>query len=513
MDYADRENIKSEIDTLVANQQDEKHLLLQSTSLIKSSVDLFSSTMEKVAKNEEQLTQSVKAILNEVVQTKTALTDIDYRVRINTNRVTTFELLSRVTSSMENFISDQKDLLQLFANLHHVPNLPVLIKPTTLATKLLAINNMLPEENSLPIAPTRSNLFWYYQQTSIDTVLIDNSLIVQLNIPITEALVFNTFFMFSVPIPVSGSVFQIIPLQFQAIAVNHRMNDYFMITKSDLSNCLSLPDQSKLCSILQIYNSQQHPNCEMQWLRKEPQDPQIPTLCVLKQVNISGVSIIETSEPNTWIFALPLMSTVTFLGPKGTQIQENLESSGVLTLTPGTIAMINGITIKAHPTLNSTVFANVTQSVPMKFRPLTHYTSLPPLSHSMIDHLPKLVPLWDTNKAGKIDLEASDLQNQISKIEIKEINRSLSFHSIIIYSILAIIIIFVWAYVTSPFWLRIVRNKWNYCNRSTQPNQTEPTTEQLLENDIQLEVVIEPVATSAEGVNLPAPYPQARYRL
>lgn len=508
MNADDHKVISSEISNLKDTQFEQKHLIAKTTSIVKSSLELFTSSIDKVNQNEEQLSLAIVNIQKQINQSILASTDVDFRVRINTNRINTFELLSRVSSSMKNFIVNQKELLQVIATLHHVPNLPVFIKPTTLIARLNEISNLLPKENTLPLAPVQNNLFWYYKKPTVDTKLEQNTLMLQMNIPITDSSVFSTFHLFSVPIPISGAIFEIIPLESKAIAVDSRLNDYLMISKTVLDHCMTLPDSSKLCPVLQVYNSQQHPSCEMQWITKKDHDNTIPELCPLKKVNISSVSIMETNKPNTWIYALPSLNTVTFIGPLGTQFQENLENSGELTLVPGTTAIIHGITIKAHPLLNSTSYNNWNQSVPIKMSPLKSLGNPPNSSPSVISHLPKLVPLWDANKVGKLDSEASELENQASKLHIQYLNQSMSTHTYIMYPLLALVLV-AWGYVAIPPWVRVIKRLYARIRPEIVNTQPEPHPPQL-NNNIQSEV-FEPPCIPIQGTNLPSPYPRARY--
>lgn len=328
---------------------------------------------------------------------------------------------------------------------------------------------------------------------------------IQLNIPITSSVIFSIFHLFSVPIPVSGSIFEIIPLESNAIAVDPRFHDYLTLSKNDLSNCITLPDHSKLCPVLQIYNSQQHPSCEMQLLSKHKGDTNIPDLCSLTKVNISRVSIIETSKPNVWIFALPSINTVTFIGPLGSQFQENLHNSGELTLNPGTTAIIHGITIKTHSSLNSTTRETWNQSIPMKLNPLKSAASPPPINPSLVSHLPKLIPLWDPNNIGKINERAANLHHQISTIKIQEINNSFSYHFIALYICMSIFLIFLgWT-----LYNKYLQHIWNYCHKPRDTNISGFPEIELVQN-INSDINEEP-SIEIHVPNLPSPCPRARY--
>lgn len=118
----------------------------------------------------------------------------------NPNRIATYEILSRLVSVMNNFINEQKDLFQVMANLNHIPNLPVIIKPATLLLRLAEIGSLLPLDVALPVTPALNQIYWYYQQTMVNTLLIENTLMMQLNMPIIELSELSVFYLFSLPI-------------------------------------------------------------------------------------------------------------------------------------------------------------------------------------------------------------------------------------------------------------------------------------------------------------------------
>lgn len=505
MDSNDHDTIATEINDLINTQQNEKHLLLETTTLVKSSLNLFSTSIDKVERNEKELAHSIKSLQDDITQTKWALSDTEYQVKINTNKIKTIDLLSHISASMKNFISDQKDLLQLLANLHHVPNLPVIIKPSVFKTKLYEISKLLPKDNTLPIIPTLKNLYWYYQYSSVDTLLKKDTIMIQLGIPISELTIFNLYHLFPIPTQHDGSIFEILSFKPQAIAISKPQHSYLTLSKTQLSSCLLLPSQSRLCHGQHVYDSQQHPSCETQWLTKLKFDTTVPTMCSLTFVNISDISIMETNSPNVWIFAVPKSTITTIISQLGLQFLENLQGSGSLTLAPGATAIIKGITLKSHPLKSSSdLKQHWNSSVPMKF-PTAKLLDTTIPNPGQVKHMPKLIPLWDHGRAGQLKEHASELHDQINRIKIQELGHSMYSHNISFYILISMIsILLIWLIVNK--YLQHLKTCWYSFQQKSESPQSTPKLAETFE----LEIVEEP-SVKVTVPNPPSPYPRARY--
>lgn len=518
MDATDRKLITSEINNLIQTQESEKHLLLETTSLVKSSIDLFNNSFNSVKENEEHLASGLNDLQNQIIQSRSALSDIDYRIKINTNRIATYEILSRLVLVMNNFINEQKDLFQVMVNLNHIPNLPVIVKPETLLQRLTEIGSLLPSDVALPVTPTLNHIYWYYQQTLVNTLLTDNTLMIQLNVPIIDLSELSVFHLFSLPIQVVDSNFDIIKLESELVATDNQQNNYMLLTKVQLSKCLSLPNHNKLCPAQQTFNYQQHPICEVQWIRRVANDSLIPTLCQIERVSIPQVTIIETSLPNVWLYALPKESVATFINPRGLQFQETINGSGQIVLLPGTTAIIEGITIKAHPMAGSSVQEKWTSTLSVKSSNHIVLPDSPKDQSKPLKIMPKLIPLWGSDKAGKIDEKASEIHSQISNVKIQRINKTFSVHIILLYITFSIILIGC-SWVALPPYYRTFIRLWNHFrpgNVSPATVQTGPENIHIRMEELYAETVPENVelpASSTTPIDIPNfdPIPRARY--
>lgn len=468
MDDEDRQKISSQVNQLILTQQNEKHLLLETTSLVKSSLEMFNSTIQKITENEAELGKSIKFIYSQMIEAKRASTDTEYKVKLTINRLNMLEALSTLLSSMNKFVEKQKDFLQLMASLHHIPNLPMIIKPKAFSTKLIEISKLLTGDQSLPLTPNLANLFWYYQTVSVDTLLSPETLLIQLNIPIIEKTKISMYHLFSVPIQVSGSVFDIIPLTEKSVAINKHKNTYAFLTRDDLARCLEIPNHFRICAGQNMYSTQQHKNCEVQWLLKSTSEPTVPNLCKIKRVNITDISISATNIPNVWLFATPDPTTANFINSFGSQYQTDLVASGQITLEPGTTAIIKGITLKAQPL--AIIRSNDTwnPTIPKKFAVPMLTSPEIQINPTNLERLPKLIGLWDAEKAGTLDSKANELLLLESEIEIQKIENKFTTHSILIYLTLSLFILSCgWIIIMKYF--RAIKNSCSPCFAQNQP--------------------------------------------
>lgn len=399
MDSNDAQFYNEQIDQLKEDQLVTRQIDEQQTTVIKSVVEYFNSTVEKLQENEEELRRTVEKLII-VVNKWQEFTALERSLAI---RHEMNEMFQFVASKLTVFRAKQTLLVQAVTMVHHQPNVPSLVHPTMLLEQLQKIQQKSGKDVELPIDPQSDNLRLYYQLIEPEIGIVADKVIINFKIPLVEREVFELMHVIAVPVNVEGNRFKTLVPSRPYLAVNKRKDKFLEVGSSALSTCKTVSELLTICRHGVTYSLPTHSSCEMDLLT---QPGKMGQTCSSNIMNVAGGMWFELAAEDSWMFVLPEEAVGKVTGPEEGVLRITLKGTGQVELKPGVTLECDGVILRAPIVSQERRVETI----------LIHDTNQSWINQSEMEkervyiQFPKVVTLAEGDKLGKIGEQLTALQ-------------------------------------------------------------------------------------------------------
>jgi Pao retrotransposon peptidase/Family of unknown function (DUF5641)/Integrase zinc binding domain len=132
---------------------------------------------------------------------------------------------------------------------------------------------------------------------SISIEIDENQMKVFGYLNLRETNKFNLILATSVPYKIGNGKFTAISMDHQLLAVNYNTQEYFVLTTTELSDCITIKPMSYLCAPAAVYNIEDHENCiiDAVFQRKDEHT------CPQKEFTVENLLWKRLAMQNTWM--------------------------------------------------------------------------------------------------------------------------------------------------------------------------------------------------------------------
>lgn len=330
---------------------------LQQLELSKKQTTVFQDTL-KVLNNTMQL----QSIQSEALQKY--FSDLTFALRnitVEANAAQVSNILSSKLNELVQYtsllmISLREKQRYLFEAITTKSKSFQLIPPRMFASELERISLTVSREGLLlPIPITGENLLKFYQLTTTEGRLVDNSLVVRFSIPLVENKKFTLFKATSAPQRVnsSDSAFKFIVPHSEFIAFDSFEDKFATLTIDEVKNCHRIHSKHLVCKqTFPIMAANNNFGCEINLLRNGNMSN---STCDIRIANFTDELWVQLQQPNTYMYAIPNALSITILcSHSRTTLQ--LQDTGIISIAHRCRIKTDRVEIVAFQSIESKIF-------------------------------------------------------------------------------------------------------------------------------------------------------------
>ncbi|XP_037930524.1 uncharacterized protein LOC119665350, partial [Teleopsis dalmanni] len=327
--------------TQINNNEDVLSKMIKNqTTVMDSTINIFSKTTEAIAVKLNQLQDETNKI-------------VDY-TNHNTKRINHLEiytsLVTQLTWMAHTLMKIEAAIFDVLTDTQHGRINSLLMSPQQLQDQIMKIKGHLPHSLRLPF--NQEDVIHLYTLMSSQSGITQDHLIVVLQLPLTDHEDFDLFNLVPIPATVNNTMMTIVPEASFLAATPHR-DQYFALTREQYKECMIFkqPENKLLCSDKQSkYNTgSQVYACEFNLLKNISDNT-----CNVQETK-SNIIWSPLYHANQWIFGSKNNTTVTAVC-KGITTHLELQGATLLKLQDDCVLKHQTSIIQTHQTLTDTMY-------------------------------------------------------------------------------------------------------------------------------------------------------------
>lgn len=339
------EEMSTTINTIKENEHHLKRLLMNQTSIIDATLNVFKQDELRIKQNlaslDENLTNIVSRLVNdEKVQHQTELFKVFISLSVQLSVISA--KLHRVQSAIVAALSDS----------HHGKISPMLLSPSQLQAELVQVRNHLPASLRLPV--DEDNILQLYKIMSVKGGVTDEHVIFHISIPLSDPETFELLKPHPIPALINDTMLAIRPCS-DYLAITAHKDQYFVLNEKQWNSCLTLKAGEFLCSPMQttLNANAEKCSCELSLLTHNTR-----IHCnIIPAMDTMPLAPLEHS--NQWLYTMQQSTRISAVcGQQHSQL--NLKGSGLIKINPDCTLKLNSVTIQGHQTFLTPLHASYT---------------------------------------------------------------------------------------------------------------------------------------------------------
>lgn len=356
----DAEFFLEHFETLTRAGLERDNLLNKQTTLIQSTFNLVSETINQSELRDTQLQNQITSLNRSIIEIQNHRLTLESIVRA---KFQLQDLISFITLLLISFQNKQKNFLQAISSGTRDANSPIIIPPQIFIGELDKIRTILSGKAiDLPFPLSRDTLPLFYRIASPQARIINNQLIIMLTIPLIDTKEYHLYKVTSFPNLLFDNIYQFIIPNHEYVAIDEYREKFVSFTNQELTNChnVQLKDQDSLLTCMGLSPimgiKMDRDDCEITLLTKD----EVSKHCNVRLSNITSEVWIRLRQHNSWIYVLPTKQMI-YIGCIGHQVIEKvLEGTGIITIHEDCNIKTDKILIQAYKVYQQETLLEVT---------------------------------------------------------------------------------------------------------------------------------------------------------
>lgn len=206
----------------------------------------------------------------------------------------------------------------------------------------------------LPLPLTRENLLKFYQITTTEGRIVDNSLVVRFSIPLVESKKFVLYKATSAPHrnTIDGPFEFIVPHN-EYIAYDSNEEKFAILTPDEIKNCHRINSKVVCKQTFPIMAANNNLGCEINLLR----NTSLTSSCDFRTVNITEELWVQLQQPNAYLYTVPKSVSVTLLCSHS-RTSLSPQGTGIIAIAQSCRIKTDRVEIVAFQSMESKIFRN-----------------------------------------------------------------------------------------------------------------------------------------------------------
>lgn len=321
MDTEDRNEINEQIALLQEQTGTLKSIIKGQLHVISTNAKLLNETIHNVEQNELTLLNATRQLQYALQQN-----NLNSKLReiIDENSI----LLEATT---ETLLRDAQDVLDFVVDIKKGILNPRVLPPAEIIKHLNAVTTGLTTGLTFPLTINLKNIHLLYKIMRITAYSDVKSVIVSIDVPLTNGRVFKLNKAHPVPTRKNGSVYAYLESVEQYVTVDQSTSQYVTLNKDDLDKCKIIHSTYLCASHHPIFTVTSDSPCEVQLYSKLTRK-QSPS-CTTRIMTLKHTILIELLQPGAWIYVAPNPVELGVTCDKQTETNfVTIEDSGILSI-------------------------------------------------------------------------------------------------------------------------------------------------------------------------------------
>lgn len=345
-DADDAQFYTDSINSLMSNQKQTETLIQQQIKIISSTISNFNTSMQILNKNNKVLNENIKKFNEFMEHTASFEERITHDYDINQHIITLIEMTDEVQNTLNKYVDSLSLINQGIISFN-------LISPKDLLLELNHINT----KYNLPLEANIENTYIYYKLLQIKSFIKDNLLVIALDIPLTNSVIYDLYEIHSLFTPHNDPKFYsyIEPAKpFLLLSLTRTVYS----TMNNLHGCQEYVPHQWLCRRITTTKRIEHATCEVELFFKTTTT--IPESCNVKHL-YADTEIWNKVSNNEWLFIISKPTTLSVLCNQTPTQEETIQRIGLLQLQPNCKAYTEDAILEADTTVET---VNITNKFP-----------------------------------------------------------------------------------------------------------------------------------------------------
>ncbi|KAL4711011.1 hypothetical protein ACJJTC_017976 [Scirpophaga incertulas] len=449
------EKYETDIENININQN---HLL----NMLKNQTSILEAQNNIIKRNEDLMNRHFKNIHQNLYNLTKDINKID---KATQHQQLSFRILTTafsINALLSNIHRIQETLLDTVLNIYHGQLDIHLISPSDLKNQLNIISGRLQGEVMIP----SSNMRDLYQLLKVHVKTTKRFLIIEVKIPLLTHGKFELSKVISIPIQRNNKTIYNIPAM-PYIAVNMKKDMVITLNDNDIQHCVTYFDQllcyenhpihnihfdKSICAIRLFTENNNHTYCR-------------------PNIKQCADQWIKLQTPGAWLFSCCRECTVRILCPTALDTKQ-LKGNGIIYIGQNCIIKGDTFTIHVENDYMSKMFAQSNIEVPAD---LNYRSSINTMISSSLNSDLNL----EQENHEKLFNKIQDQIDIIKTQTLQPVQYSHTYHYAAIYSIIAILLVMIIAFV-------IVKMKKRHCSYRVTEDDTRRNVVRVHPSDIEL---------------------------
>jgi len=180
--------------------------------------------------------------------------------------------------------------------------------PRKILNQFKSFSSELPPGVTFPLPMDKDHVLNLIKILKVNIVFSQGFLIYAMNLPIPEAMEFETFHVNPFPTHLSENKYVFIQPAFKYLAIDRNRIHYTTFDENQRSQCENLGEVSLCKQTIPILMTHMHNNCEIKLFLKETSSID---LCDKRLITLHNGHFIQLTKSNSWLFAVPKTEMLT----------------------------------------------------------------------------------------------------------------------------------------------------------------------------------------------------------
>lgn len=340
LDAKDASKYNADIERLKNDDKYQFELLKQQTTIVEGTIRANEYSINEVRDKVSELTKNL-AIMKEYWS----------RSSNHLHLKGQFNMLTSVANLILLHHSNTAEtVINLLSNSIH-GKMTNMIPISHLKTRLYEIAKTLGKNQELPIDVDDENVYQIFSVSEINSILIDDRIMLEINFPILNRDIFTLYEAISVPAPSGEKFARIAPASYHFLT-DRELTKLIPVSSDEREHCWHRRLHSTIiCSVNSPVHTNLRDNCELQLLRN-PQLTELPLDCFVEEMPKRDY-VVPLPQTNTYF--IRLVSNMTVRTVCGNNFSNSvLSKSGLIHIQPNCVISNEYFTLVPH-----TVFKTV----------------------------------------------------------------------------------------------------------------------------------------------------------
>lgn len=334
LDTKDASKYNSDIERLKSDDKYQFELLRQQTTIVESTIRANEYSIGEVKEKVSDLTRNLEAM-------KAYWFKENNHLHLKTH----FNMLASVANLILLHHSNTAEtVINLLSNSIH-GKMTNLVPISRLKSQLSEIEKTLEKNQELPMDINEENVYQLFSISEINSLLIDNRIMLEINFPILNRDVFTLYEAISVPAPSGEKFARIAPASYHFLT-DRELTKFIPVGQEERERCWQRNKHANIiCSVNAPVQTNLRENCELQLLRN-PQITELPRDCIVEEMPKRDY-VIPLPQTNTYF--LRLVSNMTVRIVCGNNFSNAvLTESGLIHIRPDCVVSNEFFTLMPH---------------------------------------------------------------------------------------------------------------------------------------------------------------------